>query len=92
MVPDLKTLTHPTDAEYWRNWINYGRAGSMMPAFAQAEGGPLNESQVNALVNFMVQAYPSRQGAAALQKSAALRSPSVVSPTVVSPTVTVPAH
>jgi len=90
MVPDLKTLTHPTDAEYWRNWINYGRAGSMMPAFAQVEGGPLSESQVNALVNFMIQAYPSRQGTGALQKSAALRSPSVVSPTVVSPSAASP--
>lgn len=90
MVPDLKTLTHPTDAEYWRNWINYGRAGSMMPAFAQAEGGPLSESQVNALVTFLVQAYPSRQGpvTGTLQKSAAVRPApaSVVSPPVSVPT------
>jgi mono/diheme cytochrome c family protein len=87
MVPDLKTLTHPTDAEYWRNWINYGRAGSMMPAFAQAEGGPLSESQVNALVTFLGQAYPSRQTpvSGALQKSAALRPNTVVSPPVAVP-------
>jgi mono/diheme cytochrome c family protein len=87
MVPDLKTLTHPTDAEFWRNWINYGRAGSMMPAFAQTEGGPLSESQVNALVNFLVTAYPSRQAPGDLQKSAALRQTPVVSPAVA-----VPAH
>jgi mono/diheme cytochrome c family protein len=87
MVPDLKNLTHPTDAEYWRNWINYGRAGSMMPAFAQVEGGPLGESQVNALVTFLVQAYPSRQApvSGTLQKSASLRQNPVVSPPVAVP-------
>jgi mono/diheme cytochrome c family protein len=60
MVPDLRTLKHPTDADYWRQWIMHGRPGSMMPAFAESEGGPLNDQQVNALVNFMVQAFPSR--------------------------------
>lgn len=59
-VPDLRTLPHPTNAEHWRNWIAFGRAGSMMPAFAESEGGPLNETQINALVDFMVKAFPSR--------------------------------
>lgn len=59
-VPDLRTLPHPTSAEHWRTWIAYGRAGSMMPAFAESEGGPLNETQINALVDFMVKAFPSR--------------------------------
>jgi mono/diheme cytochrome c family protein len=60
MVPDLRTLPHPTSAEHWRTWISYGRAGSMMPAFAESEGGPLNEQQINALVDFMVKAFPSQ--------------------------------
>ena len=59
-VPDLRTLPHPTNAEHWRKWIAYGRAGSMMPAFAESEGGPLNEQQINALVDFMVKAFPNR--------------------------------
>jgi len=59
-VPDLRTLAHPTSAEHWRTWITYGRAGSMMPAFAESEGGPLNPQQVNALVDFMVKAFPNR--------------------------------
>jgi mono/diheme cytochrome c family protein len=59
-VPDLRNLNHPTDAEHWRRWIAYGRAGSMMPAFAESEGGPLNEQQLNALVEFMVKAFPNR--------------------------------
>jgi mono/diheme cytochrome c family protein len=61
MVPDLRTLQHPTDADYWRQWIMHGKPGSMMPAFAESEGGPLNEQQVNALVDFMLKAFPSRK-------------------------------
>lgn len=90
MVPDLKTLTHPTDADYWRNWISYGRAGSMMPAFAQSEGGPLSEAQVNALVNYLVQAFPSRRVPGILQSPSA--GPRAAQPTVVSPPVAVPAQ
>ena len=59
-VPELRTLPHPTNADYWRQWITHGRAGSMMPAFAESEGGPLNEQQISALVDFMVKAFPSR--------------------------------
>jgi mono/diheme cytochrome c family protein len=59
-VPDLRLLKHPTDADYWRQWTAYGRPGSMMPAYAESEGGPLNEQQISALVDFMVKAFPSR--------------------------------
>lgn len=62
-VPDLRALNHPTDAEHWRKWITYGRAGSMMPAFAQAEGGPLDERQISALVDYLAKAIPSRAAA-----------------------------
>ena len=60
LVPDLRTLNHPTDADYWRQWTAHGRPGSMMPAFAESEGGPLNDQQIGALVDFMVKAFPSR--------------------------------
>ena len=59
MVPDLHNLNHPTDAEHWRKWIAYGRPGSMMPAFAQSEGGPLTHQQINVLVDYMVKVYPN---------------------------------
>jgi mono/diheme cytochrome c family protein len=59
-VPDLRLLKHPTDADYWRQWTAHGRPGSMMPAYAESEGGPLNEQQINALVDFMMKAFPSR--------------------------------
>lgn len=41
-----------------------GRTGSMMPAFARAEGGPLDDSQVTALVDYLsrtVSAEPKPQ-------------------------------
>lgn len=83
-VPDLRTLPHPTTAEHWQTWISYGRAGSMMPAFAESEGGPLNPQQVSALVDFMVKAFPNRpQSAQGPQPVSALPvAPQVIAPTV----------
>jgi mono/diheme cytochrome c family protein len=70
-VPDLRSLPHPTDAEHWRKWITYGRAGSMMPAFAESEGGPLTEQQIGTLVDFVLKAFPSRPQPAVAQPRAA---------------------
>jgi len=53
-------LNHPTDAEHWRRWITVGRAGTMMPAFTKAEGGPLDEKQIEAIVAYLVSTVPSR--------------------------------
>jgi mono/diheme cytochrome c family protein len=83
MVPDLRTLSHSTDANHWRTWITYGRAGSMMPAFAESEGGPLNEQQINSLVDFMVRAFPSRpQPTAQAPNSSVQTAPIPASPGV----------
>ena len=75
MVPDLRALKNPTDAAYWRQWISGGRPGaspgSMMPAFAESYGGPLNDQQVTALVDFMVKAFPNRTIPAATLPGAA---------------------
>ena len=59
-VPDLARLNHPTGAEHWRKWITFGRAGSMMPAFTEAEGGPLNNQQIEAVVAYLMKTIPSR--------------------------------
>ena len=79
MVPDLRALKNPTDAAYWRQWISGGRPGaspgSMMPAFAESYGGPLNDQQVTALVDFMVKAFPNRTIPAATLPGAAAASP-----------------
>jgi len=53
MVPDLKALPHSTDAAHWRHWITYGKSGSLMPAFAQREGGPLTDQQIDSLVEYL---------------------------------------
>jgi cytochrome c553 len=53
MVPDLKNLRHPTNEEHWRKWTRSGRPGSMMPAFAKSEGGPLTDEQIDSLVKFL---------------------------------------
>jgi cytochrome c5 len=42
-VPDLHNLKVPTSNEFWRTWIAHGKAGSLMPAFSAAEGGPLTD-------------------------------------------------
>ncbi len=55
MVPDLYALNKPTDAEYWNTWVAHGKPGTLMPAFAQAEGGPLSEAQIVSLAHCLSQ-------------------------------------
>ncbi len=65
MVPDLHALKHATNAEYWKAWIDYGKEGSLMPAFAQRHGGPLSDQQIASLVEYLVKAIPPKAGSAA---------------------------
>lgn len=60
MVPNLHALTQPTNAEYWRNWITKGKQGTLMPAFAQAEGGILSDAQVESLVKYLMETISSK--------------------------------
>jgi cytochrome c553 len=59
MVPDLKHLNHPTSVEHWRHWIASGRPGSMMPAFAKEQGGPLDDAQIASLVKYLTDTIPT---------------------------------
>lgn len=59
MVPDLATLSQPRNATYWRNLITHGKPGSLMPAFAKSQGGILESNQIDSLVDYLLQAYPS---------------------------------
>jgi mono/diheme cytochrome c family protein len=52
MVPSLAGRP-PANADYWRSWITAGRDGTLMPAFARDQGGPLTEDQINSLVQFL---------------------------------------
>jgi mono/diheme cytochrome c family protein len=70
MVPNLHTITQETNPEFWRNWITHGKPGSLMPAFAETEGGILSEAQITSLVRYLLVAMPSRPAAPAATKSA----------------------
>ena len=59
MVPDLHNLTVPTNEEFWRTWITDGKAGSLMPAFATSQGGPLNDMQIASIAAYLNAVYPS---------------------------------
>ncbi|MFM2294595.1 MAG: hypothetical protein RLZZ350_1008 [Verrucomicrobiota bacterium] len=59
-VADLHNLQHPTDRDFWKTWVTYGKPHSMMAAFAQSQGGPLTPEQVDSLADFLVTAFPSR--------------------------------
>lgn len=60
MVPDLHALAHETNAEFWKTWAAHGKVGSLMPAFAQSDGGPLSDQQIASLVDYLVRAIPSK--------------------------------
>jgi mono/diheme cytochrome c family protein len=58
MVPDLHNLKTPTNDEFWRTWIAHGKAGTLMPAFSTAEGGPLNDMQIATIASYLNMVIP----------------------------------
>lgn len=58
MVTDLKVPREPRDLAYWQKWIMEGKAGTMMPAFAAAHGGPLTQEQVDSLTVYLYANFP----------------------------------
>ena len=64
MVPDLRALKKATGPDYWAFWIANGKPGTLMPGFAKAHGGPLDEEQIRSLADFMFQAFPRADAAA----------------------------
>jgi mono/diheme cytochrome c family protein len=80
-VTDLKALKHETDIDYWKQWISHGRPGSMMPAYAVSEGGPLNDAQIQALAQYCMSVFqPAANRASqvpAAATNAALRASAV---------------
>lgn len=66
MVPDLHNLKDPTSEEFWRTWITSGKAGTLMPAFSTAQGGPLSDLQIASLaayLNAVIPPHPAPAGA-----------------------------
>jgi len=60
MVPDLRNLKTPTNDEFWRTWIAHGKAGTLMPAFSTAEGGPLTDMQIATIAAYLNMIIPSQ--------------------------------
>jgi mono/diheme cytochrome c family protein len=63
MVPDLHSLKKATNPEYWAFWIANGKPGTLMPGFAKAHGGPLDDEQVRSLAEFMFDKFPRVEAA-----------------------------
>ena len=59
MVPDLHALKTPTNFEFWRIWITHGKPGSLMPAFATSDGGPLSDMQISSLASYLNESIKS---------------------------------
>jgi cytochrome c5 len=60
MVPDLHNIKTPTNVEFWQTWIAHGKAGSLMPAFSIADGGPLTDMQIAFLAGYLNTTIPSQ--------------------------------
>jgi mono/diheme cytochrome c family protein len=58
-VPDLRALKQPTDLDYWMRIIDRGKPHTLMPGFAEAEGGPLTEMQASSLAAYLDKALPT---------------------------------
>ena len=65
MVPDLHALKNATGKEYWAQWVTNGKPGTLMPAFAKAQGGPLDDEQVKSLAEFLDSHFPKAATATA---------------------------
>jgi cytochrome c553 len=68
MVPDLHHLKDPTSDQFWRAWITSGKAGTLMPAFATAQGGPLSDMQIASLAAYLDLLIPPTPQPAATAK------------------------
>ena len=61
MVPNLHAIPKETSVKFWKNWIAHGKPGTLMPAFAESDGGILTEAQIDSLVSYLVATIPSKQ-------------------------------
>ncbi|MDB6112126.1 MAG: hypothetical protein JWR69_3876 [Pedosphaera sp.] len=61
MVPDLKiwAAKTPIGTNYWKGMVAHGKPGTLMPAFAATEGGPLDQNQIDSLADFLKAKFPS---------------------------------
>ncbi|HVR33951.1 MAG TPA: c-type cytochrome [Acidimicrobiia bacterium] len=53
-APPLNNVFYRYDRDAVRYWITHGRGNSPMPAWGLAGGGPMNEAQVEDVINYLV--------------------------------------
>ena len=60
MVPDLAALKNPTSKQFWKITVANGnnKPGTLMPAFSKRNGGPLDDAQMDALVEYLMKRFP----------------------------------
>ena len=59
-VPDLAKLPVATTRDFWNTAVAKGKTDSMMPAFAKSEGGPLDDEQIQSLVEYLLRWYSQK--------------------------------
>jgi mono/diheme cytochrome c family protein len=59
MVPDLAERGSGKKADYWTRWIESGREGSLMPAFAVEKHGILTSAETATLAQYLTRRYGS---------------------------------
>lgn len=59
MVPDLKIAKEGRNEAFWEHWVKHGKPNTLMPAFSQAEGGPLSDDQIKSLVEYLAKNFSS---------------------------------
>jgi mono/diheme cytochrome c family protein len=74
IVTDLHTLKQPGGYEYWKRMIRNGKPNTMMPGFAESQGGPLNDAQVASLAIYLEDTF-GHLGQAATTTNSASTSP-----------------
>jgi cytochrome c553 len=57
MVPDLRALPFATNRDFWKHMATYGKPSTLMPAFSQQEGGPLDPEQIESIADYLVRTY-----------------------------------
>ena len=64
MVPDLENAPAgiARNHDYWKTWITIGKEKTLMPAFHDKHGGPLNTQSIEKLAAFLTNKYkPKRE-------------------------------
>lgn len=62
-APSLDDVFYRYDEDEVNFWVTHGRGNTPMPAWGLAGGGPMNESQVDDVVNYLKTIQVSQQGA-----------------------------